>query len=518
MKQDLTVLCIFVHIVKFNMSAMWIVLIYSILTVNGTDSFLLDRIDTTKEIYFRRISNLKTYDFIIPIVYVVPIRDSNQLFARSEDLLDLIGNYTESTNNLAILRGYLNHRKDIITDFEFENSNNRNKRSIMGATNAIRDFFGDVLVACCRVLTYRDGSKIVNNQKSLAEHYNVLKSAMIDDHKNLFRVNEIISDMNKNLAQQTKLIKQKFKSFEDALRDKVNINEFVNLENEIHHQDFFQNLINTIALEMMRLTQMFSACKAHKATQSILAKDKLIDDLTKLEISSWKINYELVIDIKNINEYYHLELLDCNMHGNVLEMELKVPIVRKNTKFEVYEIKQIPFFWESKICHIQIENKLIISDSKNSILKSMTDSDLTACDINKKLCKIPQFRVINSFDSCITAIFREEPQSEIQTKCHFHCEMANPKEIVATQLSENSFAISNFQTLLAVNSLTGEKETAIFNKSFGGSYILSVPCTTEILNINDGGTTQTIVPMGIPCFNSELNQLSLAKIVPFSKA
>ena len=198
------------------------------------------------------------------------------------------------------------------------------------------------------------------------------------------------------------------------------------------------------------------------------------------------------------DRYYHSKLIECNIHQNNLEIELKIPLVRKNTHFDVYQLKHIPFFFNNKICQIKLENKIIIADRKNEIVKSMTDSDLTACNLQENLCHIPNFRILNSFDTCITAIHREEPQSEILTKCNFHCEYANKKEIVAEQLQENLFAISNFHTLLAVDTATNQKHTIMFNKTFSGSYLLEVPCTTEILNLNEGGGTQTIVPLGVP--------------------
>ena len=134
----------------------------------------------------------------------------------------------------------------------------RSKRSVVGAANAVRDFFGDILVMCCRVMTYRDGKKIVNNQDSLATSYNVMKEAMIEDHKNLFRVNEVVNEMNTNLDKQTKEIKGKFKIIAKSLENMVTKNDFDQIENEIHEQNFFQNVINTVSLETSKITNMMA--------------------------------------------------------------------------------------------------------------------------------------------------------------------------------------------------------------------------------------------------------------------
>lgn len=175
----------------------------------GLDTFTLSQIETTKEIYFNKIKHMQPYHFLVPLVYTIPLQNSHNLFEHSENLINLLGNYSESTNNHEALRGYMEHRKNVLLDFQTIQTNSRNKRSVVAAANTVRDFFGDMLVACCRVMTYRDGKKIVNNQDSLATSYNILKETMIEDHKNLFRVNKVI-EMNQNLEKQTKIIKGKF--------------------------------------------------------------------------------------------------------------------------------------------------------------------------------------------------------------------------------------------------------------------------------------------------------------------
>ena len=160
-------------------------------------------------------------------------------------------------------------------DFQFSNFKSRSKKSVAGAANAVRDFFGDILVMCCRVMTYRDGKKIVNNQESLATSYNIMREAMIDDHKNLFRVNEIINEMNTNLERQTKEIKNKFKLISKSLENMVTKTDLVQIENEIHEQNFFQNVINTISLETSKIANIMATCKNHKISQSMISKARL---------------------------------------------------------------------------------------------------------------------------------------------------------------------------------------------------------------------------------------------------
>lgn len=68
-------------------------------------------------------------------------------------------------------------------------------------------FFSDGLVLCCRALTYRQGSKMVNNEISLAKSYNNLKEALKNEHKDLLVINNVVNKMNEHLEGETLAIK-----------------------------------------------------------------------------------------------------------------------------------------------------------------------------------------------------------------------------------------------------------------------------------------------------------------------
>lgn len=177
-----------------------------------------------------------------------------------------------------------------------------------------------------------------------------------------------------------------------------------------------------------------------------------------MEIAAWKSNYELTIKIENLIDYYHSDLISCNVFNGQLEVELKIPLQQKKVKYNVYQITPLPFFDKNKICQVQINNKLIIADNKNSLIKSLSEADVALCKPNGNLCHIPQHRINNHFDDCVTSIFKNKPQTEILTKCIFACEQSNNREVVATQLSETKFLVTNFHTLLAINLETGNKK------------------------------------------------------------
>lgn len=79
-------------------------------------------------------------------------------------------------------------------------------------------FFVDILVVCCRVLTHRDGKNFFENEKNPEENYNILKESVIDDHKNLFTVNNFISNLTTKLEEQSIVLNKTFDDLQRYMR------------------------------------------------------------------------------------------------------------------------------------------------------------------------------------------------------------------------------------------------------------------------------------------------------------
>lgn len=181
----------------------------------------IEILEPNREIFFEKLTNLKVYEFIVPLVYKVPLKNSMMLIKEVNELIDLTDELSGKTKSSFknILTQLFDLRNNLINDFSQNIQSKRNKRSVIGAVNSIRDFFGDTLVACCRVLTYQDGHKIVQNQDSLASHYEELRSALTADHQSLFQVNDIVSKMNQNLEKESKKMRDKMNEIADVMQN-----------------------------------------------------------------------------------------------------------------------------------------------------------------------------------------------------------------------------------------------------------------------------------------------------------
>lgn len=173
---------------------------------------------------------------------------------------------------------------------------------------------------------------------------------------------------------------------------------------------------------------------------------------------------KLVIPISEITTYYHNQITNCHISDNFLEIDIKIPLQDRNKNYKIFEITPIPFYSDNKICKIVTEDKILISDDKNTFSKILSANDLQFCDSSKHLCKIPSSRGNSKFDTCMTSIYKKETQSEILQKCFFTCQTKIVNEILTTELEENVFAITNFGTILATDTITNKRETFNFDK------------------------------------------------------
>lgn len=461
-------------------------------------------ISAAREAYFRELQHMRAYEVTMPIVYKIPLLNvKDQIKTLDNRLLTLHITNNEtllpSINELrSILYRLINLEEEMISDFD-EATPKLRKRSIMDGINSVRDFFGDILITCYRVLTYRDGKSMLQNEKSIATSYEKLKQTMINDHQQLIQINKKRNKLIDHISSLDEKLSGKFMEIDRYLHSII---VDLNLEQVLHTQDFLnlgQSYYNTLLLETLKFRQLLDSCKNFKLSTNIVDKQTLKNDLTKLEHHLKKLKMKLVIPISEITAYYHNQLTNCHISDNFLEIDLKIPIQNITKTYKILETITIPFYSNNKICRIKAEDKIIITDDTRTFSASFSVKDLQFCDTSKSLCKIPSNRGNSKFDSCMRAIYKKEPQSKILQKCIFSCQNRIQNEIITTQLEENIFSITNFGTLLATDTSSNKGETIYFEENHHRAYIMYVPCATEILNIDDKGNSELIIPTGIPC-------------------
>ena len=476
------------------------------------------------ELYFKKLTHMRGYEFSIPLVYHFDISENDVLFDRVKgqwddvDRLALMYNVSLSLNfkdNFDMIKKL---KSALIDDFRPTPTKiYRKKRGTEEALNSIRDFFGDILVTCCRVLTYRDGRNFLENEESLKKGYEDLKNALVDEHKNLLQFKETFDYFKEAMKLEHQSFLINFNQIMVWIKDtEIEKNQQEVILKINHGCKIIQMYLNGIFIEVMRLSHILQSCKNHVISSAIISTGELQTEIRKLEITFAKLGYQLVLDSADIDDNFHADLLNCNIFGNTLELEIKVPVKRLDFNFDIFEVTSIPFQnLNNEICTLDIPTKILIVDEKNKFYKSLSGEKLELCNPKEHFCHVPQIRTLNKFESCAEAVFRKNSFNEIASKCKFSCFKAFENEIVSVQLAEDLFAINNHNKLLAIDTFTRGKVRLELNATKPGTLLLTAPCQYEVINVNDFGETNIVIPSGIPCIKNFTEKILFKKVLPY---
>lgn len=246
-----------------------------------------ENVSVAREAYFKELQYMRAYEVTMPIVYKIPLIKAKEqlktldtklqtLYARHNGtILPSMTALNETLTRIAQLE------EDMISDFIEEKPKLR-KRSVTDGVNFIRDFFRDILVACCKVLTYRDGKSMLQNEKSIAKSYEALKQTMLTDHRNLIQINEQQNNLIKYISSLDEKLTTKFEEIDNYLKRVI---FDMDLQAVIRTQDFLnlgQSYYNTLLMETLKFRQMLDSCKNFRLSTNVVNKNTLKDNLENL--------------------------------------------------------------------------------------------------------------------------------------------------------------------------------------------------------------------------------------------
>lgn len=155
-----------------------ILLVYlTISLVVAIKSAKVNSIQINNGIYFKELKYMRLYESSAPIVYQATLPNGNEVIPSIEEALNFTEIYKAANNWTSDIHIRQNYEaikllyESLIRDFKPIQWKIVRKRSISDGINSIRDFLKDILVACCRVLTYRDRRNFLENEVSLAKQY-----------------------------------------------------------------------------------------------------------------------------------------------------------------------------------------------------------------------------------------------------------------------------------------------------------------------------------------------------------
>lgn len=478
-------------------------------------------ITTSTGAYFEKYADILTYQQTIPMLYRYSLNlKSSEFFIREKFILPQ--ETCERNTNTCISSKILDtYRKLFIDQIEsnnaliqdFSNLSNRLiiKRDIP-VIDPIRDFLGDWYAFCCRVLTYRDGQSLLSNQVSLDEKYRQLRKVVIEDHSSLLNISNNVEILSQNLEKFSSKIGEYIDKHGEIL--KLNIENNIISIRKTEYDILIMSYYETYSLHSRKLAYILNSCKNHRLSSLLVPKEELIESLIKLKKLLIFENLELTVPIENILNYYHLELINCNIANDILEVEIKVPVKEINAKYIVYQYQPLMFkSHDDKICAWDQNPAIIVHNLFDNKIREITGSDTHYCNKDKPLCYLPDYRGSDKISSCAEALFLEKSYNDVLTHCAFKCERNNGN-LIMKQYDNNKFAIINAHELYMEDKSSKLRIKIEANLNAPGVTLLNVPCTIKILNLNKNNEIQLIIPTGFPCPKEGIKNITIEHHIP----
>ncbi len=87
----------------------------------------------------------------------------------------------------------------------------------------------------------------------------------------------------------------------------------------------------TVMTTHTRLKYIFQACKTHFLPSTIIKKEKLIENLQKIQRISRLSNLDLALDTRaDLQFCHHSKLINCFKSDNMTKIEIKVPLKKEH--------------------------------------------------------------------------------------------------------------------------------------------------------------------------------------------
>ena len=458
------------------------------------------KISTSKGVYFQELDNVKVYEYTIPLIYYFKLPDIDN----ENDIMGILKETDECVDDKRLCLEIKNDIQDITRMYnELTDMRNDIIREFRPATpKRVKrgwQWLGDIDHWCCNVLTEVQGQEFRNTEGTLKEGYEKLRSAVIDDHAALL-----------NVTTETKIFNEKIVKNTNDLRDAIRqISKYLNLETDINTKRdnvarVSQMYLNSAFVQTHKLQYLFSSCKDHYLPMAIVKEEVLIDDLKKIQKKVKWNNYELALDSeKNLKYYHHSKLINCFIHENEVEIEIKIPLKNRGTEYHVYDFHPLQFkSHQGQICQWDQEPMLLIHDIRKNIALTISGNELELCNRKNDLCFISQNRVGSAQSICAKLLFLQKNSEEIIKSCMLKCNLDHGEAIVK-QIDREIFALTNARNPIMIKNTITQNTTEIrINETWPGAVIVTVPCSSEVSHLKKDNSTEILISQGLPCFKA----------------
>jgi hypothetical protein len=190
-----------------------------------------------------------------------------------------------------------------------------------------------------------------------------------------------------------------------------------------------------------------------------------------------------------------MQTAPCSFSKSRVIITVKVPAItlQENPKF--YSIRVLPFSHEGKVCHLNVENMNIISNS-NTVVRAHLE---TCSSSTNELCKYRKFpdAYFPNNDCLKTIVVNNSPIGESIGKCGFVCTKQEMHSTHLMQLDESTFIIMFLPPTITLF-CKGKIVESVSHTKINSTQHVSIPCGCKLiaegLEVSPSYSCQTSLP------------------------
>ena len=404
---------------------------YTMVEINGEIA-----ITASTGAYFEKLRRITVYEKSVPILYTVPLEfldfkkivlsAINQIPRCNQNASLACLQAEQSENILRLVQNLESLNKAIVADFMRQSKDSdlesfRKKRGIQ--------FLGDWYKFCCNLITAREGKILTGNQISLKKGYELLKESVMEHHASLINItSEVTKFSSETYGTLRNLVDRldNLKKWDNTISHSLILDEQI-----IAAYSAVWEYYNALVQVNNKISYTLTSCKNRFIPSLVISKDQLRKDLINLSNNAKRLGLTLAIPYDKISKYFHLAIVSCNVYNDTLEIDVKIPLKRTSSVYEVYNFVPITFkSHDDMLCKWEQEKAILIVDSTNDEIKTLSESDFENCNEKLSLCYLPHTRGASNTPQCARSLFKEDPYERIIHSCAFKCERNHGEAIV----------------------------------------------------------------------------------------
>ncbi|XP_063230824.1 uncharacterized protein LOC134535568 [Bacillus rossius redtenbacheri] len=436
--------------------------------------------------HFEPIPQVTLYTSSVPVNFKVawPM----QLDDIQDSIKEITSCPSNSSSEWCVIFKELKHSL-IYTDMLINKVNEAAGDDVLDFQSQVRErrglnFIGEFFHWCCDIAVNSQLNNLFLNEQQMSEHINKMESQILNTHEALANMSNTIFVINEGMTGILKRVQSKFTNLSDYLKDlrETMVTKFSGMVQDIGHSFQFQVLLaSQLAKQAHTFTRLeiLDQCRSNKIPAIVVTPAQLKEKLNMLNEILNRDGYALSISVSEVQKYFNLPICKCQVHKENLYLQIKVPIVKLNSNWRLFQFVAVPFQWKNSTCHLDHAPNFLAVDGDHLI--TIQGRNLLDCrPFEDKLCFVPRFSGDTLGSAlCPKALFQGITVENLSTTCAFRCHSGN--QLMITQAGPERYFLTNPSGKLDLQCMKHNNESLFLGSGdILGAVDIEVPCDCRL--------------------------------------